>query len=1207
MPQLGPHISISDEDLLTRVFGLTADAYESWPTSVHELAASLACELFLVRYNPFVNPAWVRESVARRLNIARPSLSGDYPTVLAQAVDAFWASFDADAAFKANLLQRLARILPAEAMVTRPNSLVECATDATDLRLELPMAVLLPDNAEDVRKVVLLANEMGFGIIPRGGGTGLTGGAIPSSARTVVLSLSKLKKIISVDPEAHSLCAQAGVITLQAIKAAEAKGLLLTVDPASKAASSLGGNISENSGGPFAFEYGTTIDNILSFRMVSAQGELIEVRRKDHPGHKIFPDEVSVFEVCGENGQVRDTITLSGAEVRKTGLGKDVTNKYLGGLPGVQKEGVDGIIIDACFLLHEKPAISRTLCLEFFGRSMHNAMLVIREVVRLRDLIRAAGDKVKISALEEFGAKYVKAIEYKKKSTTYEGDPISVLILQLDSGDQAAIDQAVMDVVDIAEPFDNVDIFVAMDDRQAEVFWEDRHKLSAIARRTSGFKINEDVVIPLDSVPDFSGFLENLNLIYLAKAYRKALNRASELPGVPADDEFIEMEREVAFNILKKKLTAKDISDQEFEAQVYYFFQDLRNRFPKQDRAIERIHKDLVATRIEIANHMHAGDGNCHVNLPVNSNDPDMLAQAYEAVDEVFREVLSLGGEITGEHGVGITKIGFLSNEKIAALREYKRRVDPAGVLNPGKLTQRILPRQPYTFSFNRLIQDLDTTALKDKERLTELLRNIQACTRCGKCKQACAMYHPQAGLMYHPRNKNIALGALTEAIYYSQHKDGRPDEGLLGEMRDIMDHCTACGKCTAVCPIKIDSAKAALLMRAFLEEKGQGGHPVKTRALQFLAMDPAERLPKAAKLLSVGQAAQNKALSLIPSLWRKRAENPLFQGPGPHLDFRNLAEILDLGGASLFQPQETGPEMGRQMGQPVGQDVFYFPGCGASLFSRSIGMAALYLLLKAGTRVALPDRHLCCGYPLLASGLVEAYNTNTHRAVQAVHETLAKAGVAGWKIDTVLTSCGTCREAVGRFGLEQETGLTLDYQDVSQYVLTRLPEPEERDKPQGLFRFRHRLGDEDKLIFHAACHAEFSGLPGAKAAEGYRKALADYLHTETALSPFCCGESGLGAMTSPHIYNHLRQRKKEQLDQDLADSPKNTPVLVGCPSCKVGIKRSLMQMRRHNPVLHALEYLALASGGPKWKKDLLRRLDAAERRDGVVLVGAGD
>lgn len=965
------------------------------------------------------------------------------------------------------------------------------------------------------------------------------------------------------------------------------------MDPASKAASSLGGNISENSGGPFAFEYGTTIDNILSFRMVTARGEIIEVKRKDHPGHKIFPDETAVFEIYGENGELADTVRLSGPEVRKKGLGKDVTNKFLGGLPGVQKEGVDGVIVDACFLLHDKPPLSRVLCLEFFGRSMHNAMLVIREVVSLRDRIRAAGDKVKISALEEFGSKYVKAIEYKKKSTTYEGEPISVLILQLDSADQGALDQAVRDVVGIAGPYDNVDIFVALDERQAEVFWEDRHKLSAIARRTSGFKINEDVVIPLDSVPEFSGFLENLNLIYLAKAYRRALNKAGELPGVPYGDEFIEMEREVAVKILKRKLTAKDLSDQEFEAQVYYFFQDLRNRYPKQDRAIERIHKELAATRIEIANHMHAGDGNCHVNLPVNSNDPEMLAQAYEAVDEVFHEVLRLGGEITGEHGVGITKIGFLSNEKIAALRDYKRRVDPAGVLNPGKLTERILPRQPYTFSFNRLIQDLDTTALKDKERLTELLRSVQACTRCGKCKQVCAMYHPQAGLMHHPRNKNITLGALTEAIYYSQHKDGKPDQNLLGELRGIMEHCTACGKCTTVCPIKIDSARAALLMRAFLEDKGQGGHPVKSKVLTFLAQDPAQRLPKAAKLLALGQSAQNKAMGIIPGLWRKGATSPLFQGPGPHMSLRNLSEVLDLPKGSLFRAREDG------------EAVLYFPGCGASLFSRSIGTAAVYLLLRAGVNVALPDRHLCCGYPLLASGLVEAYNTNTHRTVQALHETLARAGVAGWKIGALLTSCGTCREAVGRFGLEQETGLTLAYQDVSQFVLGRLPEPDERDKPQGLFRFRHRLGDEDKLIFHAACHAEWSGLPGPKAGEAYRKALAGYLHTETALSPYCCGESGLGALTSPRIYNRLRSRKKAQLEQDFAASPKNTPVLVGCPSCKVGIKRSLLQMRRHNPVLHALEYLALASGGPKWKKDFKRRLDAAPRKDGVVLVAA--
>jgi len=367
MPLIGPHISISDERILTRVLGLTASPEEGgfaqWPDGVRELAMSLAAELFLVRYNPFVDADLVRESVERKLSIARPSLSGEFPRVLAAAVAAFWERYEADQAFARELKARLEEFMPEEGIGEAAHTRIECATDATDLRLELPLFVLFPETTEQVRKIVLLANELGFGVIPRGGGTGLTGGAIPMFSRSVVLSLARFKKIIDVDPDAMLLTAQAGVITLDAIKAAAEQNLLFTVDPASKAGSTLGGNISENSGGPFAFEYGTTIDNIASFEMVTPTGELITVRRKDHPGHKIFEGESAVFEILDERGALKDTVTLAGTDVRGAGLGKDVSNKYLGGLPGVQKEGVDGIITPpACSRCILSPSIRACWC-----------------------------------------------------------------------------------------------------------------------------------------------------------------------------------------------------------------------------------------------------------------------------------------------------------------------------------------------------------------------------------------------------------------------------------------------------------------------------------------------------------------------------------------------------------------------------------------------------------------------------------------------------------------------------------------------------------------------------------------------------------------------------------------------------------------------------------------------------------------------------
>ncbi len=722
----------------------------------------------------------------------------------------------------------------------------------------------------------------------------------------------------------------------------------------------------------------------------------------------------------------------------------------------------------------------------------------------------------------------------------------------------------------LAQPYDGVDIFKARNEKEAELFWEDRHKLSAIAKRTSGFKINEDVVIPMEVIPEFSEFLEDMNLIYLAKIYRDTLDRVLSLETVYENDEDIAEARKRIKAILDGEITSRDVSDVEQEAQCRFLFLKLRDTYPKLDREINAMWHDLQQRRIVIANHMHAGDGNCHVNLPVNSNDQDMLASAHEAANEVMTKVKEIGGEVSGEHGIGITKIAFLDQEKIEALAEYKRRVDPKNILNPGKLIRRKLPSTPFTFSFNRLIGDLDLTALKDKEALTALLKNIQTCTRCGKCKQVCPMYYPAKGMMFHPRNKNISLGALMEGIYYSQIQTGEPSPELLAELRSLIDHCTACGKCQAVCPVKIDSAGAALSMRAFLDSKGKSGHPLKQIILKNLAKNPAGTLPTTAKLLSIGQSIQDKTLGMIPARWLSRIQSPVFKHHSPHVDFRNLAEVLDLDQGSVF----------KNPGADRDRTVLYFPGCGGSLFSRTIGMASVYLLLKAGMNVVLPDHHMCCGYPLLASGCEEAYKTNRHRNVQAFLDLLVKTGKAGLKATTLLTACGTCREALESYDFSSELVEPLKHFDVVQFLLERMP----------------AVREAEPVLYHSACHAEWVDAPKTKAAEMYRSGLEKVTHTQVDISPGCCGESGLGAMTSPAIYNRLRDRKQDQLTEDLGSDRKRL-VVVGCPSCKVGIKRSMLQMKRPNRVLHTVEYLAECVGGKRWKKELKELLDRVERK----------
>ncbi len=1167
MAHKGPHISILPDYVVNRILRINRNDFEEWPESVRNLAIAIAEELFLVAYNPFIDAETVRQSVQNRYEADSLALAHHYATSIGEGITMFWSAHSAEMAFRAELIDAFRKIMPEECIILRPGALVENATDATDLRMELPLCVVEPNNTEQVAALVRLANDKKFALIPRGGGSGMTGGAVPARKRTVIVNLTRLTSIEPIDLEAKTITCEAGVLTHEAIKAAHEQDLFFSVDPASKLASSIGGNIAENAGGPCAFEYGTTLDNLLWWRMVTPTGEIITVERKDHPRHKILSEDTAIFEVKDVSGGVRNVVQLRGDEVRLPGLGKDVSNKALGGLPGIQKEGVDGIITQACFVLHKKPKHSRVMVLEFFGRSMHPAAVVIRELVAFRDRVREQGDYARISALEEFNAKYVQAIEYKRKSQKFDGDPISVIILQIDGDEPYLLDTCVTEIVALAQKQDYVDILVAEHAEQAKVFWEDRHKLSAISKRTSGFKINEDVVIPIERIPDFALFLEQLNLECAATAFRYALQSVGRLTGFPLEDKEFNKEFSYASKAARGDVLSSELSDEEMIMHSVLFLKELQEKYPHLARKTQKIHDYMQSSRIIVASHMHAGDGNCHVNIPVNSSDHHMLEEAERVAARVMNTAQEMGGSVSGEHGIGITKIAFLSDKKIEDLRNFKERVDPRDILNPAKLVQKELPVRPFTFSFNRLIHDISESGLPGKEQLIHLLGSVQNCTRCGKCKHVCPMTYPERSMQWHPRNKNMVLGMLLEAIYYTQVSTGRLEERLLGHIREMVEHCTACGRCTAVCPVGIPSGEVALALRKTLENEGVGGHPLKSRILTWLVQHPQQRIPKSAKMVSLGQKTQNKVLNFMPKSWRSRFQNPIFATKGPKIGYTNLYESIKLQRGHMFVPAGV---------NELKPAVMYFPGCGGSLFYDRIGMASLMLLLKAGHGVIIPPRHLCCGYPLLTSGMEKLYKRNTEHMKKSIAELLEQAKQAGLNPQYIATACGTCMDSLERMEfLKQQK---LEPSSVSQLALASIT-------PTANLEGAPRL-------YHASCHGEWAGLPSIAGREKLLTELSAFTGASFTISSGCCGESGLGAMTSPAIYNRLRERKSQNIEQALQNYA--GPILVSCPSCKVGIGRILLSLEQKRPVLHISEWLAKHIDGPEWRKEFKKRVNDA-------------
>ncbi len=1203
MPHKGPHISISAAFVVNRILRINLNEYESWPSSVQYLATQIAEELFLVAYNPFIPADIVKQSVMARFERESNSLAHVYATGIGEGITMFWSAHEAETKFREELISKIREFMPTDCIITKPGAMVETATDATDLRMELPILVLEPDTVEQISRLVRLANEMKFAIIPRGGGSGMTGGAVPARKRSVMVNMTRLTNT-EVDVKNKVLYAQAGVITQEGIDFAAGYGFLFTVDPASKTASTIGGNIAENSGGPFCFEYGTTLDNLLSWRMVTPTGEIIRIVRMNHPRHKILETEKAIFEVRdAETGGLRSVVELGGDEIRLPGLGKDVTNKTLGGLPGMQKEGVDGIIIDAEFILHDTPKFSRVMVLEFFGRSMKPAAELINKIVALRDRIRDEGDYVRVSALEEFNVKYVQAIEYVRKSPKHEGDPISVIIVQVDGDDEILLDGCVQEILNLVGDSGSIYAVLAKDKKEGEHFWEDRHKLSAIAKRTSGFKMNEDVVIPMPKIPEFAHFLELLNIEFAGAAYLYALQECGRLHGFSIhDDDYI---KEVSYashfasaNFLEDEDELK-VADDEIIMRAGLFLETLAQQHPSLREKIQTISQYMGKSRIVVASHMHAGDGNCHVNLPVNSNDPLMIANAEKAVHRVMETSKAMGGAVSGEHGIGITKIEFLEEDKIRSLREFKARVDPREILNPGKLVQRDLPVHPFTFSFNRLIEDIRDSGLPDKERFIELLSTVQACTRCGKCKQFCPMVYPERSYQYHPRNKNMILGAIIEAIYYTQATKGRPTPELLAELRHMVEHCTGCGRCTSVCPVKIDSAKVALAMLAFLKDEGAGGHTIKSVVLNWLSSNPQNRIPKMAKAAAVGQKVGNTVLGLVPKMWRDRFESPMFSAKGPNLDIANLYQDLHFEKGGIFVPQSLASKVEAVDRESI-EAVLYFPGCGGSLFYRRIAMATIALLTDAGYVVVIPSQHLCCGYPLLSSGADGNYKENLAKNKEILATVIKDAEEKGFEFSSLVTACGSCRDSLHRYQLEDSKGQALKQMDVLQLLV--------QDEESCLLC----RAEGKEVVYHASCHPEWSGVKAIKGGAAVANALAKVTGAKVTISQGCCGESGTGAYSSPDIYNALRKRKKDRLIKTFQNFDQTSPILVGCPSCKIGIGRTMLNMREDGfsqltkrPILHSSEWLADTMFGDDWLNNFKREANKGESKNGMRFISS--
>src|SRR5258706_12318358 len=487
-----------------------------------------------------------------------------------------------------------------------------------------------------------------------------------------------------------------------------------------------------NAGGKEAVRGGTALGNRASWRMVTPDAKWLEVVRLNHNMGKIHDVGVASFgcryyDATGKTLEKTEKPDIPGKTFRKEGLGKDVTDKFLAGLPGIQKEGCDGLITSCRWVVHKMPAHTRTVCLEFFG----NAKDAVPSIVEIKDFMfaEAKAGGAFLAGLEHLDDRYLRAVGYATKSK--RGTlPKMVLVGDIAGDDADAVARATSEVVRIANSRAG-EGFIAVSAEARKKFWLDRKRTAAISKHTNAFKVNEDVVIPLPRMGEYTEGIERIN-IELSLRNKLAFVDALEaffmrghLPlgkhddaGEIASAELLEDRVQQALALLgnvralwQHWLANLDVVQPETGRTVFADLQDhtLRASWKTQIRAplqsifagaalkpivdeCQKIHGEVLRGRVWVALHMHAGDGNVHTNIPVNSDNYEMLQTAHEAVARIMKLARSLDGVISGEHGIGITKLEFLTDDELSAFAGYKAQVDPEGRFNKGKLLRAPRP-----------------------------------------------------------------------------------------------------------------------------------------------------------------------------------------------------------------------------------------------------------------------------------------------------------------------------------------------------------------------------------------------------------------------------------------------------------------------------------------------------------------------------------
>jgi len=453
------------------------------------------------------------------------------------------------------LLEGLAGIVGEENIYSDKAHLRAYSYDATRTFYE-PDAVLFPRDEEDVSRILVYCNSHEIPIVPRGAGSGFTGGALPARGGVVLAFEKHMNRILHIDMENMLATVQPGVVNKDLQRAVEEVGLFYPPDPASEEYSTIGGNVSENAGGMRAAKYGITKDFVMALRAVRANGDIIRAGKH------------TIKDVAGYN--IAGIITAS--------------------------EGTLAVITEITLKLLPKPKYAKS----YMG-IFHNVESAMNAVFKS---LASGANPV---AMEFLDSLVVDAVR-RKTGIELPTDAGALLIGDVDGNVPEEIEFQLSILQKSFRENGAMEFRIAQSEDERSAIWNARRNASPSITIYGNKKLNEDISVPRSMLP----------------------------------------------------------------------------------KALKNIYSIGKKYGLKVPCFGHAGDGNIHVNVMVDGNDERELADGHKAIEEIFSLVVEMGGTLSGEHGIGLSKAEFMgiafTPAELQLFRDIKKAFDPKGILNPGKM-----------------------------------------------------------------------------------------------------------------------------------------------------------------------------------------------------------------------------------------------------------------------------------------------------------------------------------------------------------------------------------------------------------------------------------------------------------------------------------------------------------------------------------------